>query len=386
MLARCLRCSPHGTQGTWTSSSTPIRWLAGGHTCDDRAAPREQAISTLDEVILEGRGNAEYYFGDEMNDRVFYSWQSDSPGNINRNFIQQALETAIADIHKDDTTDVEPVIDRDTLGLAGSPDISHSIFDKIDAASVFVCDVSIIDPSAARPTPNPNVLIELGYAIKALGWNRIIMVMNTTFGLPEKLPFDLRSKRITTYAIASDAAEKAPTRRALASTFVVALNTIFESHGSRTHATETSDARGNEAQPRAADTELFERFRTELPTKGSISFINEQNMAGFSWRLSQLDQLRHFYYEWDNVEHEFIDAQMETMRAHLHQLVGDYLEQIATYTFPTHNPDRQTVPPEWEIDKPELFASVVKGLHETAGKIVKLHGELFRTGRQKFDR
>jgi len=92
-----------------------------------------------------------------MNDRVFYSWQSDSPGNTNRNFILQALETAIADIHKDDTTDVEPVIDRDTLGLAGSPDISHSIFEKIDAASVFVCDVSIIDPSDARPTPKPSL-------------------------------------------------------------------------------------------------------------------------------------------------------------------------------------------------------------------------------------
>lgn len=113
-----------------------------------------------------------------MKDRVFYSWQSDSPGNTNRNFILQALEIAIADIHKDPTTDVDPVIDRDTLGLAGSPDFSHSIFEKIDAASVFVCDVSIIDLSTARSTPSPNVLVELGYAIKALGWNRIIIVMN----------------------------------------------------------------------------------------------------------------------------------------------------------------------------------------------------------------
>ncbi|CRI57142.1 hypothetical protein [Pseudomonas sp. CCOS 191] len=319
-----------------------------------------------------------------MNDRVFYSWQSDSPGNTNRNFIQQALETAIADIHKDDTTDVEPVIDRDTLGLAGSPDISHSIFEKIDAASVFVCDVSIIDPSTARPTPNPNVLIELGYAIKALGWNRIIMVMNTTFGGPEKLPFDLRSKRITTYAIASDAAEKAPHRRGLASTFVVALNTIFQSLGARAQAADASNATGS--QPRSVDTALFERFRTELPSKGSISFIDEQNMAGFSWRLSQLDQLRHFYYEWDDVEHEFIDPQMETMRTQLHELIGDYLDQISTYTYPTHIPDRQTVPPEWEIEKPEQFISVVKRLHETAEKIVELHGELFRQGRLKFDR
>jgi hypothetical protein len=55
---------------------------------------------------------------------------------------------------------VEPVIDRDTAGVPGSPDIAHTIFDKIDAAAVFVCDVSIVNAdTAGRPTPNPNVLL-----------------------------------------------------------------------------------------------------------------------------------------------------------------------------------------------------------------------------------
>jgi hypothetical protein len=340
----------------------------------------------LDKVGLEGGEALNTTFGDEMNDRVFYSWQSDSPGNTNRNFILQALETAIADIQKDETTDVDPVIDRDTLGLAGSPDISHSIFDKIDAASVFVCDVSIIDPTTVRATPNPNVLVELGYAIKALGWNRIIMVMNTTFGGPDKLPFDLRSKRALTYAIENDAAEKAPVRKGLAKTFVAALNLIFESHGSRIPALRSTETASTEAQPRSIDAALFERFKSALPSKGSISFIDEQNMAGFSWRLSYLDQLNHFYHEWDDVEHEFIDPDMEAMRSKLHGLIGDYLGQIAVNTFPTNHPDNQTVPPEWEETKPEHFFSVVNRLHETAGEIVKLHSELFRYGRLKFDR
>ena len=86
-----------------------------------------------------------------MSDRIFYSWQSACPPNTNRNFILAALEKAIEEINKDESTDVEPVIDRDTLGLAGSPDISQSIFSKIDMAPVFVCDVTIIDSKAARP-------------------------------------------------------------------------------------------------------------------------------------------------------------------------------------------------------------------------------------------
>ncbi|WP_257111843.1 nucleotide-binding protein [Pseudomonas ficuserectae] len=366
--------------------TTPDPLASWGYTCDDRTASREQAIWILGEIVLEGRGNAELNLGDEMKDRVFYSWQSDSPGNTNRNFILQALEIAIADIHKDQTTDVEPVIDRDTLGLAGSPDISHSIFEKIDAASVFVCDVSIIDLSTARSTPNPNVLVELGYAIKALGWNRIIMVMNIAYGGPDKLPFDLRSKRALTYTIEADADEKAPVRKGLTKTFVAALQLIFESHGSRKTAQASVEAAGTESPPRSTDAALFERFKTELPSKGSISFIDEHNMAGFLWRLSNLDQLSRFYHEWDDVEHEFIDAEMEKMRSQLHGLVGDYLGQIAVNTFPAYNPDFQTVPPEWEETKPEHFFSVVNRLHATAGEIVKLHNDLFRLGKMKFDR
>ncbi len=131
---------------------------------------------------------------------VFYSWQSDLPNKTNRSFIEDALEKAAKAIRDDDSIQVEPVIDRDTVGVAGSPEISKTIFSKIDQAKVFVCDISIINSGTdARPAPNPNVLIELGYALKALGENRIIMVLNDVYGMPEVLPFDLRMRRVTRY-------------------------------------------------------------------------------------------------------------------------------------------------------------------------------------------
>ena len=55
---------------------------------------------------------------------VFYSWQSDLPNNTNRSFIEQALENAAKTIRENNVIQVEPVIDRDTLGIPGSPDIS----------------------------------------------------------------------------------------------------------------------------------------------------------------------------------------------------------------------------------------------------------------------
>jgi hypothetical protein len=51
-----------------------------------------------------------------------------------------------------------------------------------------------------RPTPNANVLIELGYAVKSLGTtDRLVLVMNTAYG--DVLPFDLRQYRLTTYCL-----------------------------------------------------------------------------------------------------------------------------------------------------------------------------------------
>lgn len=315
-----------------------------------------------------------------MTEKIFYSWQSDSPGNTNRNLISAALESAIEEVKSDESIEVEPVIDRDTLGLSGSPDISQSIFSKIDQSSAFVCDISILDSKAKKPSPNPNVLIELGYAVKVLGWNRVILVMNTEYGKPELLPFDLRSRRVLTYSVSKDAEEKAPVRNSLRKTLVGALKSIFDNHGPMNAAPVKPE---HVERPTDADKDLFEAFKSTLPSKGSISFIDEQNMAGFSWPRKNLEQLEKFYHEWDDAEHEFLSNELESLRLKLHQLIGDYLGQIAVNTFPTNNPDRQTVPSEWELENPKRFFDVVNSLHETAGEIVKTHQDLIRTGRKR---
>lgn len=158
---------------------------------------------------------------------VFYSWQSDLPNATNRSFILKALENAASAIRDDDTIEVEPVIDRDTAGIAGSPDIVRTILEKIDRSEACVCDVSIITEGATRSIPNPNVLVELGYAIKSLGWERIIMVMNTAFGGPEQLPFDLRTRRCLTYNMAPDSESRGPARKQLQSLFEGYLRQIL---------------------------------------------------------------------------------------------------------------------------------------------------------------
>lgn len=160
---------------------------------------------------------------------IFYSWQSDLPNATNRGFIQQALENAAAAITSDDTVAVEPVVDRDTQGVAGSPDIAVTIFEKIAKADIVVADVSfILNPRKGRATPNPNVLIELGYALRALGHERIILVFNRAFGKIEQLPFDLRMRRSVSYYMPETVTERAPERTKLEGVLNAAIRTALE--------------------------------------------------------------------------------------------------------------------------------------------------------------
>ena len=164
-----------------------------------------------------------------MDFTIFYSWQSDLTPAANRNFIENALKNAAKAIRKDDSIEVKPVIDRDTLGVPGSPDIAETIFQKIENAHVFVCDITpIIQETDVRPCPNPNILVELGYAIKCLGTERIIMVLNTAYGKPENLPFDLRMRRVLTYEMPADRNERAPERKILERKFEHAIRLLVE--------------------------------------------------------------------------------------------------------------------------------------------------------------
>lgn len=144
---------------------------------------------------------------------MFYSWQSDLPNNKNRNLIQSSIDMAVKNLNK---SAIAISADRDTAGKLGTPDIVETIFRKIDEADMFIADISIINPNAkTRRTPNPNVLLELGYAAKSLGWDRIICFINFEYGTHEDLPFDLRTRRIIPYSVAR--IEKSQVRRNIAS-------------------------------------------------------------------------------------------------------------------------------------------------------------------------
>lgn len=138
--------------------------------------------------------------------KVFFSWQANLPSNQTKGFIKECIATA----KKSLPDSIELILDEATRNRFGSPDIMDSIFEKISECDLFIADVSIVGeytPPKSKDEeveikyfPNPNVLLELGYASGIISWDRCICFANTKYGELGKLPFDLNHRRITGYS------------------------------------------------------------------------------------------------------------------------------------------------------------------------------------------
>lgn len=176
--------------------------------------------STIQGVSLARRTS------EDANVKIFWSWQSDTHQPSGRHFVRDVLVDLATHLNgveeaeeaerpdrdeEDDDQNDRVGIDHDTLGVGGSPRIADTILRKIDKAAVFVADVTPVGKTpGGKYLPNPNVMIELGYALRVMELERIVLVMNRAEGAVLKnLPFDLRHWRApVTYALPRDATDE----------------------------------------------------------------------------------------------------------------------------------------------------------------------------------
>jgi hypothetical protein len=122
-----------------------------------------------------------------MDSKVFFSWQSQNKPV--RNKLKKAIEAACKRL--------DLAYDEATRDASGSPDITASIEEKIAASEVVIADVSIVHDDGERVYPNSNVLFETGYALGLhRGSERTVLVFDATSGDIQRLPFDIRNRRI----------------------------------------------------------------------------------------------------------------------------------------------------------------------------------------------
>ena len=133
---------------------------------------------------------------------IFYSWQTDTTEQ-ERRLIGTSLEKVCAKIFKERGISLR--IDESTLGEPGMPSITETIFKKIDNSDIFVCDLTPIikltkkidgGQQENKQLPNSNVLVELGYAMSAIGLNYVIPLAHRGDWSANQLPFDINHHKI----------------------------------------------------------------------------------------------------------------------------------------------------------------------------------------------
>lgn len=150
--------------------------------------------------------------------QIFYSWQSDN--DTERRLIWKALRK-VESYFKTLGKNIQ--VESDMRGVPGSQDIPNTLFKKIETSDIFLADVNLVNKSLFREnnlSPNPNVLIELGYAASKLGWERVILMLNTETNKIEDLPFDIRQRSVLWYG--SDSIEN------LTDKLKIAINQIIK--------------------------------------------------------------------------------------------------------------------------------------------------------------
>lgn len=143
--------------------------------------------------------------------KIFYSWQSDI--STTRAFIRKVIDDAISLLDEIETIEAER--DEATKGLTGSPNIVESIYKKIDSCDLFIADITSCYKGVYREnkmSPNPNVLLELGFAAKCLGWGRVICFCNSDND--NSYPFDIAQNRITSFSLENNNPDKESKRLA----------------------------------------------------------------------------------------------------------------------------------------------------------------------------
>ena len=231
-----------------------------------------------------------------MSKTIFYSWQSDIDDKTNKILIRDCLKQAAKKCKKEDDSVVLRV-DTDTQGATGTPSIEQEIFRKIDECFIFVADVTIINKDyAGRKTPNPNVLLELGYAVKKLGWNKVICLYNTAYGSFEDLPLDLRGRKPKVYNLPSNYTDEDYKKitESLVQNLQYQIRSISEIE-EETEELQPSSTPENENLKRKRDIQSL----TKVLSYVSINAM-EKHIGTFQQSEAILGQIFHYFYNFMN--------------------------------------------------------------------------------------
>ncbi len=177
---------------------------------------------------------------------IFYSWQNTTEAKYNRYFILNCIKKAVKKLkNKPELKSIEFEIQEGISNEPGSPGVASKIIDeRIPKCDIFIADLSVVNSLPNwkkklqkligikyKPVQNNNVIFEYGVAYNKLGLERIIGVLNKSYGSPhendENIPFDIKHLRFPIeYTYSSQSNDKSNIQKGLVSDLANAIKDV----------------------------------------------------------------------------------------------------------------------------------------------------------------
>lgn len=261
---------------------------------------------------------------------IFYSWQSDHPNAVCRSLIERSIEAAAKALNASASIELADRIEvqSGTKGAVGIVPVADTILSRIDLASVVVADLTFVaERTGGGGIPNPNVMLEYGYALRSRSGKRMIAVMNTAFGDPgrQPLPFDLAHMTWPIpYACSVDNDET--TRRAARNRLTRDLTRALEQILGDASLPPVAPL----PEPHPHDILLLQKVYTTFPL-GFRAFLAQHDF-GVQFRIKYLEPL-HDAAEWVGAAYQFNDRVIEEAFLSVRRLAAELAELTSENIF-----------------------------------------------------
>ena len=274
---------------------------------------------------------------------IFFCWQDHLPKKFHRFLICDAIDRAISRVQDELPDGLECILRRDeaTNDRAGSVDIANTILQKINTSTVVIGDVTPVlsNPDKGWFYPNPNVMAEVGFSARALGWNRIICLYNEAACKAEQLPFDIRHRRVTGYACADQSHRKKAVAD-LEGILVAALRAVIQEIGRG----EIDPSLGDAALRHQRDLRFLRELMTTIHRRTLDRFIE----AGNAYQVHY--DCIYFWNGFDatvrSCDFRFYDKELQRLALALHRVWDEALHHSSYAFAPETTPGSFVLKPE----------------------------------------
>ncbi|NOR46408.1 MAG: hypothetical protein GQ534_12555 [Candidatus Delongbacteria bacterium] len=140
--------------------------------------------------------------------------------------------------------------------------------------------------------------------------------------------------------------------------------------------------KNNKQVPSQNDIKLFESLIKLIPSDSIIQFLKDHDFKS-SFRFDYVKPIYEFLALWNNVEHEFLDKEIDNLRQELHKSAQHLMNEIGVKTFHNKADLHSVKPEEMHGPMPEKIIQNGVDINEAADVFVEAHEKFVRLAKKK---